>query len=166
MARKVLLPVFPSERFYDAVVAAADLVAAEGGVITFLFTEVRPPQKVIEDDFDGHPTDAAVTEEVGDHDARDLIEWQEAQVAGLADARQLLYERGVTDAHINHLFADEADTESTAQAIADEAAAGSYDLVVLARGYFIDEVSDAGSEPAEIAEAVQALEEDIHLMVV
>ena len=56
MARKLLLPVFPSERFYDAVVAAADLVSQEGGLITFLFTEVRPPEDALSDDPDGTPS--------------------------------------------------------------------------------------------------------------
>jgi hypothetical protein len=53
----------------------------------------------------------------------------------------------------------EADSEGAAQAIADEAAAGAYDLVVLSKGYFEDEVNDEESTPAEVAEAVQALEE-------
>lgn len=166
MARKVLVPVFPSERFYDAVVAAADLVAAEGGVVTFLFTQIRPPEQMLDDDVDGRPSENAVAEEAMDHDARDLIAWQDHHIDALGEARSLLYERGLTDDRINYIFADEADTESAAQAIADEAAAGSYDLVVLSRGYFTDEVEDVGSPPEEIAEAVQDLGENVRLMVV
>ena len=41
--KKILVPVFPSERFYDSVVRAGDIVANEGGLITFVFCRVRPP---------------------------------------------------------------------------------------------------------------------------
>ena len=51
MARKVLVPVLPSERFYDAVVAAADLIRQEGGgLIVFLFTQTRRPVEDSDDD--------------------------------------------------------------------------------------------------------------------
>src|SRR5262249_38916124 len=40
MATKILVPVIPSERFFDAVVAAGDLAAREDGTITFLFTSL------------------------------------------------------------------------------------------------------------------------------
>jgi hypothetical protein len=166
VTRKVLVPVFPSERFYDAVVAAGDLVAAEGGLVTFLFTEVRPPEQVTDDDVDGRPSDKLVSSTAADSDGRDFIAWQEAQIQGLGEARRLLYERGIGDDRIDYMFADEADTESAAQAIADEAAAGGFDLVVLSRGYFTDEVEDQGSPPQEVAEAVQRLGEEVRLMVV
>src|SRR5687767_13312121 len=48
VALKLLIPVLPSERFYDSVVAAGDLIAREGGTITFLFTKLRPPLAVSE----------------------------------------------------------------------------------------------------------------------
>ena len=44
MAKKILVPVFPSEWFYDACIRAADIVAEEGGLITFAFCRVRPPE--------------------------------------------------------------------------------------------------------------------------
>jgi hypothetical protein len=75
-----------------------------------------------------------------------------------------MLERGVGDAQIDYLFADEADAEGAAQAIADEAAAGAYDLVVLSHGYFEDEVNEEESTPAEVAAAVQALD-DVRLLV-
>ena len=53
MAKKILVPVFPSEWFYDACVRAADIVATEGGLITFAFCRVRPPESYT-DDGDGH----------------------------------------------------------------------------------------------------------------
>ena len=59
MAKKILLPVFPSDRFYDAVVRAGDIVALEGGLIVFAFTRVRPSPEVYEADPDGHPGDSA-----------------------------------------------------------------------------------------------------------
>ncbi len=64
----------------------------------------------------------------------------------------------MSDAQIDYLFADEADDEGAAQAIADEAAAGAYDLVVLSRGYFENEVNDGESSPQEVAAAVQELD--------
>jgi hypothetical protein len=70
-----------------------------------------------------------------------------------------LTERGIGEAHVEYAFADQADHETPAQAIADEAAAGAYDLVVLARGYFSDEVEEGLSPPDEVAGAVQQLGE-------
>jgi hypothetical protein len=156
VAKKLLVPVLPSERFYDAVVAAGDIVSTEGGLITFLFTEVRPSAEAYADDPDGRPSDLDMAADSGEHDGRELEEWRAQQIAGLEDARQILYERGVGDDRIDYAFADFADHESGAQAIADEAAAGAYDLVVLAKGYFEDEVIDEGSEPAEITDAIQS----------
>ncbi len=145
MAKKLLIPVFPSESFYDAVVAAGDLLTEEGGLITFLFTETRPPEQVYADDPDGRPSEVDVTEDAISADGRDLQLWREAQIEGLDQARALLGERGIGDSQIDYAFADQADHESAAQAIADEAAAGAYDVVVLARGYFVKGVNDAGS---------------------
>lgn len=159
------MPVFPSERFYDAVVAAGDLVAGEGGLVTFLFTELRPPEASYFEDADGHPSAVDVSEDVADAVPADLEAWRERQVAALEEARALLAERGVSEDRIDYAFADEADHESTAQAIADEAAAGAYDLVVLSRGYFSDEVDDAGSPAADVAEAVQSLGGDVRVLV-
>ena len=157
---------FPSDRFYDAVVAAADLVSSEGGLVTFLFTEVRPPEQVLDDDHDGRPNDVLLLAELDNNEEQSLLDWQQAQIDNLGEARKLLYERGLDDGQINYLFADEGETESAAQAIADEAAAGAFDLVVLSRGYFIDEVSDLDSPPEEVAGAVEALDGEVKLMVV
>ena len=158
MAKKLLVPVFPSDRFYEAVVLAGDIVADEGGLVAFAFTKTRPSPRVFEDDEDGQPSllDIAYT---GDElDPADVEKWREEQVAALEDARQLLYQRGVGDAQIDYLFLDIADGEGAAQAIADEAAAGAYDLVVLARGYFENEVPNEDSTPQDVARAVQDLD--------
>ena len=161
MAKKILVPVMPSDRFYEAVVRAGDVVADEGGLITFAFTQTRPPPEAY-DDADGHPTeiDVQTRGDSGEFDAKDYEEWHQKQIAALEEARQLLYERGVGEHQIDYLFADEADGEGAAQAIADEAAAGAYDMVVLARGYFEHEVRDdeESTTPQEIATAVQELE--------
>jgi hypothetical protein len=165
MAKKILLPVYPSERFYDAVVRAGDIVGDEGGLVTFAFTRVRPaPENYTEAANTGQATDLDIEVEAGNYDGRDLEEWREKQVAGLDEARRLLLERGVNDNQIDYLFADEADAEGAAQAIADEAAAGAYDLVILSRGYFEDEVNEEESTPEEVAAAVQALD-DVKLVV-
>jgi hypothetical protein len=159
MAKKILVPVFPSEWFYDAVIRAADIVAQEGGLITFAFCRVRPPEALYADDPDGRPDELDVSINAGDYDGKDLEEWRGKQIAGLDEARWLLYNRGIGDGQINYVFADEADHAGGAQAIADEAAAGAYDLVVLSRGYFDDEVVEEDSTPKEVAEAVQQVEE-------
>jgi hypothetical protein len=99
---------------------------------------------------------AAENDEV---DGPDVERWREQQVAGLDEARQLAFDRGVREAQIDYLFADEAEREGGAQAIADEAAAGAYDMVILSRGYFEDEVAEESSTPEEVAAAVQALDE-------
>ncbi len=165
MATKILLPVFPSESFYDAVVAAGDLIASEGGMVTFLFTQTRPPEEVYAQNADGHPSEIDVTEDSIPADARELERWRDLQIQGLTEARALLRERGVGEDRIDQLFADQADHESAAEAIADEAAAGSYDLVILARGYFSKEVDDAGSLPADVAHAIQELGGEVRLLV-
>lgn len=166
MAKKLLIPVLPSDRFYDAVVAAADLLASEGGLITFLFTEVRPSDDTYAEDTTGHPSDLDVSIESGEVDARDVERWRDKQIAALEDARQILYERGVNDDRIDYAFADFADAESAAQAIADEAAAGAYDLVVLARGYLEDEVDDQGSSPTEILDTIKkSVGDEVGIMV-
>jgi hypothetical protein len=157
MAKKILVPVFPSDRFYEAVVRAADIVAYEGGLITFAFTQVRPTPEAYDSDGDGRPGELDIAVDAGNFDGRDLEEWRAKQIAALEEARQLLYDRQVEEAQINYIFADEADHEGGAQAIADEAAAGAYDLVVLAQGYFINEVNEQGSTPAEVARAVRDL---------
>ncbi len=158
MPNKILLPVFPSDRFYEAVVRAGDLVADEGGLVVFLFTRVRPTPDSYSAEGDGHPAELDVSTDAGGFDAEDFERWSELQIAALEEARQLLYDRGVGDHQIDYLFADEADAEGSAQAIADEAAAGAYDVVILARGYFINEVNADDSTPEDVAEAVQALE--------
>jgi hypothetical protein len=162
---KVLVPVFPSERFYDAVVAAGDLVANEGGVVTFLFTELRPPESRYLDDPDGRPSEIDVTEEAAEVSPAELESWRERQVEALDDARALLADRGVRDDRIDYAFAEQADHGTAAQAIADEAAAGAYDLVILSRGYMEDEVSEEGSPAEEVAEAIQGIGGDVRLLV-
>jgi hypothetical protein len=156
--KKILVPVFPSERFYDSVVRAGDIVGDEGGLITFVFCRVRPPAEVYDDEPDGRPDELDVSPNAGDFDGKDLEMWRESQIAGLEEARQLLYQRNVVDGQIDYLFADEADTEGGAQAIADEAAAGAYDMVILSKGYFKDGVNEEDSTPEEVAEAVQAVD--------
>ena len=166
VARKLLVPVVPSDRFYDAVVASGDLVAREGGLIVFLFTEVRPTGET--DwiaDIDGHPGDLETEVDNGDIPPHIVERWREHQVAALEEARQILYDRGVRDSQIDYTFADFADTESAAQAICDEAAAGAYDLVVLSRGYLEDEVEEQGSSSREILETLnQTLGDDVRVM--
>jgi hypothetical protein len=158
MAKKILVPVFPSDWFYDAVVRAGDIVADEGGLITFAFCRVRPPESY-SDDSDGRPGELDISTNAGDFDGKDLEAWREKQIAALEEARQLLYHRGVADRQIDYLFADEAEHEGGAQAIADEAAAGAYDMVVLSHGYFEDEVIEEESTPQEVAAAVQEIDE-------
>jgi len=156
--KKILVPVFPSERFYDSVVRAGDIVGSEGGLITFVFCRVRPPAQVYDDDADGSPDELDVSTNAGDFDGKDLEQWREGQIAALEEARSLLYARNVVDGQIDYLFADEADSEGGAQAIADEAAAGAYDMVILSKGYFEDQVNEEDSTPEEVAEAIQAVE--------
>jgi hypothetical protein len=158
MAKKILVPVFPSDRFYESVVRAGDIVGDEGGLITFAFTKLRPSPDSYAQDADGRPASLDVAVDGGETDERDLDRWRQQQVAALEEARVLLYERGVTDGQIDYLFADQADDEGSAQAIADEAAAGAYDLVVLSRGYFENEVTDGENSPEEVAAAVQELD--------
>lgn len=164
MAKKILVPVFPSEWFYDACIRAADIVALEGGLITFAFCRVRPPESAYADDGDGRPGELDVSTNAGDYDGKDLEQWREQQIAALEEARQLLYQRGVGDGQINYLFADEAEHEGGAQAIADEAAAGAYDMVILSHGYFDDEVIEEESTPQEVAAAIQEIG-DVSLVV-
>jgi nucleotide-binding universal stress UspA family protein len=153
---KLLVPVLPSERFYDAVVKAADLISQRGGVIHFLFTASRPPQEALEADGSNTESASEVDMVVDDDAESDSVErWRQQQVEGLEDARQLLFERGVEERSIDYHFAD--DGVSSAQAIADEAAAGGYDAVVLAGGYLIELPGVDGSEPSEITHAVQEL---------
>ena len=113
---------------------------------------------------DGRPGELDVSTNAGDFDGRDLEAWRDKQIAALDDARWLLYNRGITDASIDYVFADEADHEGGAQAIADEAAADAYDMVILSHGYFDDEVVTEDSTPEEVAQAIQQLD-DVHLIV-
>lgn len=158
MPVKILVPVLPSERFDDAVVAAADLVAERGGTITFLFTTIRPPPMWIEKQPSQSETlDAEVAPERGD--AQELDAWQDEMRQALEDARQLLFERGISEEQVSYSFADFETTP--AQAVADEAAAGGYDYVVLARGEFVELPADMpGEAPVDVARAVQELEDE------
>ncbi|MGZ3427411.1 MAG: hypothetical protein ACXVCV_12215, partial [Polyangia bacterium] len=98
MAKKILVPVFPSDWFYDACVRAADVVAQEGGLITFAFCRVRPPENIYSDDSDGRANELDVSTNAGDFDGKDLEAWREKHIAALEEARVLLYQRGVSDA--------------------------------------------------------------------
>src|ERR1700746_2890414 len=72
MAKKILVPVFPSEWFYDTCIRAADIVALEGGLITFAFCRVRPPDEVYSDASDGRPGELDVSTNARDYDGKDL----------------------------------------------------------------------------------------------
>ncbi len=157
MAQRILVPVLPSERFYDAVVAAADIVAEEGGLITFLFTTTRPPPLSEEKAESQHESELEVSPE-RDADAEELDRWRELMVSALADARSLLADRGVGEEQIDYVFGDYE--LPPAESIAEEAAAGAYDLVVLARGYFVSLPENTGEEPRDIAAAVEELADD------
>mgnify|MGYP000998783754 CR=1 FL=1 len=50
---------------------------------------------------------------------------------------------------------------------ADEAAAGAYDLIVLARGYLEEEVTDQGSPAYEVIDVIEkSVGDEVQLMVV
>jgi hypothetical protein len=148
VARKVLVPVLPTDRFYDAVVAAADLVRSDrGGLLVFLFTDVRPPPPHYEANGD-RPDLVEVDDEVdGEPDARDLESWREQQVQALDEARALLAARGIDERNIDYAFADYA--LPRAEAIAEEAAAGGYDTVILPAGFVRDGSGNVEQEPPE-----------------
>jgi hypothetical protein len=165
MPRKVLVPVLPSERFYDAVVAAADLIAAEGGTLTFLFTRVRPPSQTYDSYESQTESEVDVEIEVDDGvDAETLDEWETTMTKALDDARDLCYERGVGDERIDVLFADSH--VLAAINIAQEAAAGAYDTVVLARSYFAALPELVGEDAPSVAvEVLQLAEDGVQLLV-
>lgn len=158
MALKLLVPVMASERFYDAVVAAGDLLAREGGTLTFLFTSLRPPPEWEESEDVGFQTELAVDADVQDVADETVASWEDRMRAGLDDAQELLRERGIADGQVNVLFAD-VDAPA-AQAIADEAAAGAYDMVVLSKGEMLEIPDEAAVSPNDIARAVQELSDD------
>jgi hypothetical protein len=165
VAHKLLIPVLPSERFYDGVVAAGDLIAREGGTITFLFTKLRPPPEVVEQEDQGFDPALDPDVELAQEDVDALDAWRDEMVADLAEARDLLRERGIGDDQVTTRFAD-LDIPP-ARAIADEAAAGGFDLVVLPRGAMagMPDLMEGGA-PLEIAAAVQELADDgVRLMV-
>jgi hypothetical protein len=161
MGKKLLVPVLASDRFFDAVVAAGDLLAHEGGTITFLFTKTRPPPFLEEKEDTGFDTELELSAGIQGND-EDTEGWQQQMIEGLRDATDLLLERGVADDQVTYVFAD--DDISAAEAIAGEAAAGAYDMVVLSKGVFVSIPDDAetpgGSPPEDIAAAVQQLSDD------
>ncbi len=157
MALKLLVPVLPSDRFYDAVVAAGDLLAREGGTVTFFFTKVRPPPLWAEMEDAGFEGELEPDVELSGDDS--VEGWQDQMAAGLEDARELLRERGIGEDQVSVLFGDiEA---PPAQAIADEAAGGAYDMVVLSKGAMVSMPEElASSASADIAAAVRELADD------
>jgi hypothetical protein len=166
MALKLLVPVLPSERFYDAVVAAGDLLASEGGTITFFFTKIRPPPFWEEKEDVGYEAEMEPDVALARDDREDTVEaWQDQMAAGLDEARDLLRERGVRDDQVTTLFGDM--DASPAQAIADEAAAGAYDMVILPKQAIAAMPGElAGGAPTDIADAVKDLADDgVKLMV-
>lgn len=159
MALKLLVPVIPSDRFYDAVVAAGDLLSREGGTMTFLFTALRPPPGWEEMEDVGFQTDMEADADLVDEPDEIVDAWQAQMRASLNDAYDLLRERGVADDQVNVLFADSE--APPAQSIADEAAAGGYDIVVLSKGEMIEMPDTPGpNDPREIAKAVRELADD------
>ena len=160
MPRKILVPVLPTERFYDAVVAAAALLTEErGGLVVFLFTELRPPPLAHEDDAGGRADLAEVEEDLdGEPGTEELAAWRERQIQGLDEARQLLRERGIDERNIEYAFADYA--VPRAEAIAEEAAAGAYDTVLLPAGFVLDGSENPEEQPPEeIARELRELDE-------
>src|SRR5215467_3782940 len=95
MAHKILVHVLPSERFYDAVVAAGDLVAREGGSITFLFSSIRPPPFWEEREDVGNQAELETDADIQGAPDGTIERWQDDMRAGLEDALDLLRERGV-----------------------------------------------------------------------
>jgi hypothetical protein len=165
MAKKVLLPVLPSDRFYDAVVAAANLILAEGGgLLVFLFTELRRPALQYEDDAGGRADLLEIEDEVDDEVSPEQIEdWRARMIDGLEDARTLLRERGIDERYIDYAFADYA--VPRAEAIADEAAAGGYDAVILPTGFIRVNDSAEQEPPEQIPEQLKEMGEVRVLMV-
>ena len=155
MAKRILVPVVPSDRFYEAVVAAGDLIASEGGILTFLFTTVRPPPLLDDKRESQTESEYSVIPDAADSDEIDA--WQDQMVQALDGARDLLYERGIEDDQVNYLFADYE--TPAAQSIADEAAAGAYDLVILSRGAIVA-LPDLPGEGLDLAREIQALEDE------
>jgi nucleotide-binding universal stress UspA family protein len=159
MGKKVLVPVLPTDRFYDAVVAVGSLLNADhGGLVVFLFTEVRPPAMEYEKDGSGRPDLLSVEEDVDDEpDPSELEEWRQQAIAGLEEARQLLRERGIDDRNVEYAFADFG--LPRAEAIAEEAAAGGYDAVILPSGYVRSSTATDEQPPDEIARELRELGE-------
>ena len=164
MAKKILVPVFPSDWFYDACLRAADIVAQEGGLITFAFCRVRPPQSAYDSDPDGRPGELDVSTNAGDFDGKDSKRGAKGTSPRSKRRARCSRNAACVDSRIDYLFADEAEHEGGAQAIADEAAAGAYDMVILSHGYFDDEVLEEESTPQEVAAAVQEIG-DVSLLV-
>src|SRR5262245_55331812 len=102
MSKKVLVPVFPSDTFYDAVIRASDILVDEGGLIVFAFTKIRPTPDVYDAEASGSASAVDIEVDAGDLPAEDVEHWKQAQVAGLEDARQLLYDRGIREAQIDY----------------------------------------------------------------
>ena len=149
MAKKILVPVFPSEWFYDAVHARRATSwrrrAASSRSPSAACARPRAPTTTIGD---GRPGELDVVDQ-----RRRLRRQGPREVARAADrgarggaaaALPARRRRRADQLHVRR----QAEHEGGAQAIADEAAAGAYDMVVLSHGYFDDEVNEEESTPA------------------
>src|SRR5262249_25478901 len=97
---------------------------------------------------DGRPDLVAVEDEIDDEpEASEIEEWRRQQVQGLEEARQLLRERGIDERNLDYAFADYA--LPRAEAIAEEAAAGAYDAVILPGGFVLDGSGNHEEQPPE-----------------
>ena len=128
--------------------APRDIVADEGGLITFAFCRVRPPESATTTTATAarasstcRPTPATSTARISRRGASSRSR-RSRRRASCSTSAASATGRSTTCSPTRPTH------EGGAQAIADEAAAGAYDMVVLSRGYFEDEVNEEESTPA------------------
>ncbi len=131
----LLVPVLPDDSFYEAVVAAASVLSADGE-ITFFFWHTQPPEALLEDQSGEHPSEESVREETLDEE---LEAWRDRAIAALDEARDLLEERGITN--VSYRFGD--DSLSPELSLSEEIERASYDAIVLPEHTAVDETSAA-----------------------
>ena len=133
----------------------------EGGLITFAFCRVRPPESTYYTTMaTGARASSTSRLNAGDYDGKDLEKWREEQIAGARGGAPAALRSAACATRRSTTCSPTRPThEGGAQAIADEAAAGAYDMVVLSHGYFDDEVNEEESTPQEVAAAVQEIGE-------